>query len=266
MIGAQVIVHSCIFAVMIRRICLILIISLSAVALRAQEADPVAEDPMPVDEKLVLADSLFKAKRYTQSFDLYESILREDRKSSPAMLLKMAYIREGLNNPADALYYLNLYYLKTSDKDVLEKMEKLAGDKGLRGYEFNDFEFFKTIFYRYYQYLIIFLFALALLLLALAYHQKFKKHNRPVLPAAGMVVVLILLFYTLNFGLKYDRGIIMEDRTYLMQGPSAGAEVLTIVNKGHRLEIDGEEDVWIRTKWDNRTVYVKNNKLRPITF
>ncbi len=242
---------------MVRTLYVLILFALPAFSLFGQEQP---------EEKLVKADSLFAAKRYTQSFDLYESLLREDNMSSPAMLLKMAYIREGLNNAADALYYLNLYYLKTSDKRVLEKMETLARTKGLRGYDFNDFEFFKSVFYRYYAYLVYGLFALGFLLLALAYRRRFKQHQRPVFPAIGMVIVLALLFYTLNFGLSYDRGIIMEDRTYIMEGPSAGAEVLTIVDKGHRMEIDGQEDVWIRTKWDDRTVYVKQSKLRQVSF
>lgn len=221
---------------------------------------------LPPSEKLAKADSLFEMMRYTQSFDLYESLLREDEVSSPAMLLKMAYIREGLNDPAESLYFLNLYYLRTSDENVLQKMEELAENRGLRGYDFNDFEFIKSVFYRYYQYLVFGLFAFAILLLAIAYRLRFKKQERPVGAAIGMVAVLILLFYTLNFGLSYDRGIIMEDDTYLMEGPSAGAEVLRIIGKGHRLDIEGEEDVWIRTTWDNRTVYVKNTKIRPIRF
>lgn len=249
-----------------RRLLTLLLASfLWTTSITAQEV--AAEDsPLSPQEKLALADSLFAGKRYTQSFQLYEEILRDDNLSSTAMLMKMAYIKEGLNNPAEALYYLNLYYLKTSDKDVLQKMEALAEDKGLRGYDFNDFEFFKTIFYRYYSYLIYFLFALAFLLLVVSYHQKFRRHKTPVVPALGMVIVLVLLFYTLNFSLTYNRGIVIQNQTYLMQGPSAGAEVLAIVDKGHRLEIKGEEDVWIRTTWDNQTVYIKNNKLRPITF
>ena len=42
------------------------------------------------------------------------------------MLLKMAYIQEGLNHVGQALYYLNLYYLASKDKSVLGKMEELA--------------------------------------------------------------------------------------------------------------------------------------------
>ena len=52
---------------------------------------------------LTLPDSLFQAKRYTQSFDLYHEILFSYKKASPGMLLKMAYIKEGLGNYSEAL-------------------------------------------------------------------------------------------------------------------------------------------------------------------
>ena len=42
------------------------------------------------------------------------------------MLLKMAYIQEGLEQYPEALYYLNLYYNQNPSKKVLAKMETLA--------------------------------------------------------------------------------------------------------------------------------------------
>src|SRR5688500_16903409 len=71
--------------------------------------------------RLKTADSLFQAKRYTQSLEHYEEILRQ-RQYTPAMLLKMAYINEGLNQIGSAMYYLNLYHTATGDKSVLRKM------------------------------------------------------------------------------------------------------------------------------------------------
>src|SRR5690349_5794198 len=87
--------------------------------------------------RLQTADSLFTAKRYTQSLEHYEEILRQ-RQYTPAMLLKMAYIQEGLNNMGSAMYYLNLYYIATNDKSVLEKMDEMATKFGLQGYETTD--------------------------------------------------------------------------------------------------------------------------------
>src|SRR5688572_10488658 len=73
--------------------------------------------------RLRQADSLFLAKRYTQSMELYRSIFAQNE-YTPAMLLKMAYIEDGLNQTGQALYYLDLYYHATRNKSVLEKMEE----------------------------------------------------------------------------------------------------------------------------------------------
>jgi len=46
--------------------------------------------------RLKMADSLYGKKQYTQSLELYREIFNE-RNYSPAMLLRMAYIEEGLS-------------------------------------------------------------------------------------------------------------------------------------------------------------------------
>src|SRR5687768_16146486 len=82
--------------------------------------------------RLKTADSLFQAKRYTQSFEHYETILKQNQ-YTPSMLLKMAFIQEGLLHTGRAMYYLNLYYLSTNDKTALEKMNELATKYNLEG-------------------------------------------------------------------------------------------------------------------------------------
>ena len=84
--------------------------------------------------ELKKADSLFQAKQYTQSFELYTSVLKE-KQYSPAMLLKMAYIQEGLGHTSMSLYYLHLYYLASHDDQALTKMEEIASKNGLEGYQ-----------------------------------------------------------------------------------------------------------------------------------
>src|SRR3954468_14023429 len=83
-------------------------------------------------QKITQADSLFRAKQYTQSLEVYQSLFNE-QKYSPAMLLKMAYIQEGLGKIGQTLYYLKLYHLATDDEQALRKMEELAGKFGLSG-------------------------------------------------------------------------------------------------------------------------------------
>jgi hypothetical protein len=182
------------------------------------------------------------------------------------MLLKMAYIHEGLEHYDDALYYLNLHYIHTADQEVLAKMEELANEHNLQGYEVSDEDFIYSFFYRFYPYIIGVLLALAFLLLALVYRERFRLQQSGKIPAIFMSVVLAAVFILLNFGLSYDRGIVSDSSAYLMEGPSAGADVVEVIGEGHRLKIEGTEDVWVKTSWDNRTVYIKGNKLREVEF
>src|SRR3954469_12839623 len=96
--------------------------------------------------RLKIADSLYQTKKFTQSFEHYREILNQ-KQYTPAMLLKMAYIQEGLGNIGEAMYYLNLYFLVTNDKSALEKMEELAHKFNLQGYETTDADRVLT-FYR----------------------------------------------------------------------------------------------------------------------
>ncbi|MEL7002387.1 MAG: SH3 domain-containing protein, partial [Bacteroidota bacterium] len=85
-------------------------------------------------------------------------------------------------------------------------------------------------------------------------------------PGIFLVIVLGLLFYTLNFGRDYNKAIVVKNNTYLMSGPSAGAEVLEIIKKGHRVNVKDATDVWVQIEWDDQEAYVKADKIRNIEF
>ena len=217
-------------------------------------------------QKLTHADSLFNAKKYTESFEIYDYLLEVENNSSPAMLLKMAFIKEGLNDYSGALYYLNTYYLKTSDRRALTKMEEMAVKKSLEGYAITDFDFFLTNFYRYYNVIVFGFLALAILMLAVVYRTKVQLKRSPIVSAICMIVFLAGLFYALNFGRDYHRAIVSSPDTYLMSGPSAGSEVVDILDKGHRLSYSDTKDVWVKVKWKESTAYIKKDKLQYLHF
>ena len=56
--------------------------------------------------RLGQADSLYEKKQYTQSLEHYQAMLQKGE-YTPAMLLKMAYIEEGLGRVGQALYCLD---------------------------------------------------------------------------------------------------------------------------------------------------------------
>lgn len=214
--------------------------------------------------RLTQADSLFKEKRYVQSLEHYKSIF-DQHQYSPAMLLKMAYIEEGLQQTGAALYYLNLYYNVTNDKTVLEKMEELADRHNLEGYKQTDTGRFLSFYNNYHWPVGLTLVAFAFLLLGLSFYLKRKKLLYwPSLIV--MVFVLAALVVHNTVGEKVAMGIVANTNTYIMDGPSPGASVVSVIQSGHRVKIVGKKDVWIKIKWQGETAYIKENNLLPLSL
>lgn len=212
------------------------------------------------------ADSLFNEKKFVQAFDKYEQLLLNENMASPAMLLRMAYIKEGLGQVDEALYYLNMYYLSTTDRRVLEKMEALAEDNDLKGYDAGDFEYFISYYYKYYQEISWVLVAFTFLAFSLIIYRKRRGISRPLAPGIFFILMIGLLYYQVNFGKTYNKGIINFENSYLMSGPSAGAKVVDIVTPGHRVSVLGHTDVWTKIDWEGETAYIKQKNIRQVIF
>lgn len=212
--------------------------------------------------RLKEADSLYQQKKYTQSIDHYQTILKQ-REYTPAMLLKMAHIQEGLNHVGSALYYLNLYYIASNDKSVLGKMEELATRFNLEGYENTDADRVLSFYRDYHFHITLALAVIALFFVSFAFSIK-RKGQRPVTPSVFTFLVLLLLFFHINWGGKISLGIISASNTFLMDGPSPGASVVAVVDEGHRVEIVGKKDVWLQVLWNGEVTYIKEGNLLPV--
>lgn len=215
------------------------------------------------ESTLKIADSLFNSQRFTQSFEHYSALFKA-KQYSPAMLLKMAYIQEGLGNVGNAMYYLNLYFVATNDKAAYEKMEQLADKFNLEGYRSTDGERFLIFYHDHYQYISFALAALIILMLSSMFYTKTKLRQRPIVTGVFFVVFLLMLFVHTQFGGRVDRGILTHTTTYIMQGPSAGAPVLAVTTGGHRVEVVGKKDVWLKIVWAGQVGFVRDHALLPI--
>lgn len=227
-----------------------LIIVLSVLETYAQEAT------------LGQADSLFVNKKYTEAFKEYEKIFSEG-KASPAMLTRMAFIKEGLGNYAEALYYLNLYYQHTSDKGALVKMREIAEAHNLYGYEYSDFKFFLTFLQKYLPQIIFSLLAFSVFLLAYSYSRR-RKNETPITATVLQVVVILLIGTLINGFIFEQSAIIARDNVVLMSGPSAGAEPVQVIARGHRVEVLKEGPVWNRILWEDKPVYIRSKNLKTL--
>jgi len=213
--------------------------------------------------RLGQADSLYEKKQYTQSLEHYQAILHTGE-YTPSMLLKMAYIEEGLGRVGQALYYLDRYYLASNDKSVLDKMDELATKYNLKGYEYTDATLVLSFYHDYRQFISVGLAALAVFFLSLLFYWRKRGKKRSIAAGTVLFVILAALIVHINVGEKIATGIIGEPNTYLMEGPSAGASVISVVNEGHRVEITGKHDVWYQVKWNENTVWVRDLNLLTV--
>ncbi|MCH7514638.1 MAG: hypothetical protein IH947_11960 [Bacteroidetes bacterium] len=211
------------------------------------------------------ADSLFAVQKYLRSYELYDSIHTVGKLSSPAMLMKMAFIKEGLGDYAMALYHLNEYYIRTSDEMALEKMESLAKAYDLVGYNYSDKEYFISVYHEYYNYLLIVLITLAVIFLAGIIYGKFKQRRKQAGNFVLLAIVSGLLLLLINLGMGFQEGIITHPNTYIMSQPASSAEVLDIVGKGHKIIIDNENDVWLKTIWNDQEAFIKKKNVMQVS-
>ena len=225
---------------------------------------PQLSNSQDFKKELEKADSLFSVRKYTQSLSIYEKIYQEQNEASPAMVLKMAYSNEAMGNIAKALLYLHDYLRITGDEEVLDKMKQLASVNGLEGYNMSQFEKAKKAVEDYKLEVLGVLFALAVLIVAMIY-RKIQKHGAksPSL-AASLLIVLALIFYVVNLNQAKTRGLVMQNKAYLMTGPSAAAELVEIIDQGHKVEIIGKKDIWYEIKWRGQRAYIRENNLKKL--
>ena len=238
-----------IFGIILRSFCVILFL--------ISTASFGAED----QQRLNAADSLFGEEKYTEAMELYRSLF-EDGFSTPSMLLKMAYVADATGNYSFALYYLDRYYKVSGDRLAIGKIKDLADANELYGYVYSDVDYLAAIFSKYK--IVVFALILAVLLPLTFYI--YKKVRLGEKPYAVLIIQFFLggvLFIMVNFKTE-EKAIIISNQSLLRSGPSAGAEPVTVIDKGHKITILDRSDVWSRILWDGDEVFIRSSRIKLI--
>lgn len=214
--------------------------------------------------ELKIADSLFAMGKYPEASLLYKKNFSEDKKNNQGMLLKLAFLAERTNNYTDCLYYLSKLAIANPSRRLFEKMDKIAEEQGLTGYEFDDYNYFIIFYRRYGDYVPVFLLTLGIYIVAIMVTK--ARRREPVLQIhkVSIVVYLLVLLAILNAPSLYKTCIIVNENTFLRDEPSSAAQVVERVGKGHKLTILGSVDHWDRVIWNNQIVYIRQSDLRNI--
>lgn len=214
-----------------------------------------------LEKELVKADSLYEKKQYISAVKNYEKIYNQGN-SSPAMLLKLARIEEGMGNHGQSMYYLEKYYQLTKDEKVLSYLKETVENKNAVGFDYG-LTYKADIVYKEWKiYLQLFLSIIIFFGLGMMVkHQSSKQQKKNYFAMA--IVPLVILALLNNYDGK-SMAIITETPSYLLEGPSSGANLVAKVNVPAKINVKNQIDVWSKIIFEDEEAYIKTTQLEKL--
>ena len=212
-------------------------------------------------EMLRRADSLFAAGNETDAAHLYEIVIADGHTATDPMLLKLASAYERQHDVPHLLYYLQVYFDRHPDNAVLRKMNEIARANNLNGYETDDLNYFYLFYRKFGTYLLLVLlipggYVFSILMLKVVRKQSIDQRQKWVVL---FYLILLLLFVNLPEGVQ--SGITSHDRVLLRTDASAAAPVSEVIGRGHKVNILGSKDIYLRVLWRNELYYIRRDNV-----
>ena len=211
------------------------------------------------NEKYLLneGDSLFKLRKYFDAKKIYENLYYEKNYFSDAMLLKLSFIEEGIGNYEKALIYLSKHYYQTHNKETSTKIKSIAKKNELIGFEQNDLSLILNAYNKNIYLIHSILVVILVLYLIIGEKKDISYHIR-------FMIISVLVLAIMNFNLTKKQGIVDQDNTYIMNGPSSGSDVYSIIKKGNKLKISKEYSIWYEVIFENKKKYIRKKNISLI--
>ena len=211
------------------------------------------------NEKYLLneGDSLFKLRKYFDAKKIYENLYYEKNYFSDAMLLKLSFIEEGIGNYEKALIYLSKHYYQTNNKETSTKIKSIAKKNELIGFEQNDLSLILNAYNKNIYLIHSILVVILVLYLIIGEKKDTSYHIR-------FMIISVLVLAIMNFNLTKKQGIVDQDNTYIMNGPSSGSDVYSIIKKGNKLKISKEYSIWYEVIFENKKKYIRKKNISLI--
>jgi|TARA_B100001063_G_C16777860_1_gene567309 tetratricopeptide (TPR) repeat protein len=208
------------------------------------------------------ADSLFYQKNYLESKKIYDSIFYVENQFSNSMLLKMSAIEESIGNYEKAIFYLEIFQKKDDKLKVKKKIKDIVLSKNLSGYDEDNKKTFIRFYEKYNGYLLIFLLIISCFIFIVNSIKFFKKRK---------AIFLIPFFYTscaliliiINFK-PLKEGIVFKENTFIMKEPSSGSDLYKILNKGDKISVSKDLEIWYEVIIMSEKRYVRKKNIRLI--
>lgn len=207
------------------------------------------------------ADSLFLAGVQADAAHLYEQALANGEPATDVMLLKLASAYERQNDVPHLLYYLQVYFDRHPDDAVLRRMNDIARANNLNGYETDDLNYFYLFYKKYGIYFLLFLLIPAGYAFGVLMVKLLRKEPTPLRQKWVLLLYLITLLLFVNLPEGVKSGITSHERVLLRTDPSAAAPVAEVIGRGHKVNIIGSHDIYLRVFWHNALYYIRRDNV-----
>lgn len=211
--------------------------------------------------ELFRADSLFDQRSFQEAMVIYKQNYQQGI-YSPAMLLKMAFVAEGMKDNESASLYLGKYYDINPDPQIINKIKSLTNQTMLEGYEVSDAERFLLYLSEHERLIILTLTGLVLVSLLLVMLSVYRQKKEAVYWPSLLLVVLV--FLANNFLSPSRSGLITHSPTLILSAPSGAGDLIQRVEPGHRVKIRSTDDIWYEIEWKGEKAYVKQENVSKL--
>lgn len=194
------------------------------------------------------ADSLFEQRRYVEGYALYDSMVQYGVSSAEEsrILLRMAYIQEGIGNYPLALYHILCYHARSYSSVAWLHAVRLAQRMDVPGYVQGDGLYFGLFLLRNHLWGNVLLVGLLVGCVAWCWVRR-----RSVGALVSLMGLVGLFWVWQSFAIWLPRsGVILDQRAVLMEGPSPAAAVLaTDLLPGTRVEVVSVTPTWVLVQY-----------------
>jgi hypothetical protein len=207
------------------------------------------------------ADSLFATGDQAHAAQLYEKVLAAGYEATNTMLLKLASAYEQQDNIPRLLYFLQVYFDHQPDDAVLYKMNEIARANNLDGYETDDLNYFFLFYRKYGIYILIFLLLPAGYVFTVLILKGLRRQPAPLRQKWVLFIYLLVLLAFVNLPDSVQSGITNNNRVMIRTAPSAAAPVVDVIGQGHKVNILGSRDVYLRVLWHNKLYFIRRDNI-----
>tara|TARA_B100000287_G_C20650784_1_gene786816 strand:- start:60 stop:770 length:711 start_codon:yes stop_codon:yes gene_type:complete len=206
-------------------------------------------------------DSLFNRGKYIEAKECYDSLFFSKELYSNSMLLKLSHIENNLGNFERAIFYLSKYQRNNKNDIVDQSLYQIVKENKLSTYDNSDIDFFLKLYLNNKEKLIYSLLTISVIIFLINLKRMSKK--RKIIFVKSFFTINLILILIINVHISSE-GIILYNNTFIMDDPSSGSDVYSLINKGEKIKIVDESDIWYEVEINDKNKFIRKKNILKI--